>query len=207
MSGRGRHPGKTGRPLRPNRSRLRKAARLLLEALGEDPNREGLKRTPERIARLYEEMFSPPATDPRAILGAVFKEHYDQIVLVRDIPFASMCEHHFLPFFGHAHVAYIPKGKVVGISKLARAVDFFARRPQVQERMTNQIADLIREVLKPIGVAVVLEASHTCMTLRGVRKHGSTVVTSAVHGCFRTDPASRAEVMGLIHRHSAPDFG
>ncbi|MEK7270095.1 MAG: GTP cyclohydrolase I FolE [Planctomycetota bacterium] len=195
------------RPLRPDKKRIRKAARLLLLALGENPDREGLKRTPERLANLYEELFSPPKGDPRKILGAVFRERYDQIVLVRDIPFSSMCEHHLLPFFGHAHVAYIPNGKVVGISKLARVVDYFSRRPQVQERMTNQVADLIREVLKPIGVAVVLEASHTCMTLRGAKKPGSSVVTSAIRGCFRADPASRAEVMGLIHGHARRDIG
>lgn len=173
------------------------AARMILEAVGEDPDREGLQETPTRIARMYEEVFSGMHEDPERILEAVFREDYDEVVLVKDIPFCSMCEHHLLPFTGVAHIAYIPSGKVAGISKLARAVDHFARRPQIQERMTNQIADLLG-TLDPIGVAVILEATHTCMTIRGVRKPGAVVVTSAVRGVIRKDPKTRNEVMDLI---------
>ncbi|MGE3166070.1 MAG: GTP cyclohydrolase I FolE [Planctomycetota bacterium] len=177
------------------------AARMILEAVGEDPEREGLVDTPERIARMYAEVFAGLEQDPHTVLSTVFTEKYDEVVMVKDIPFFSMCEHHLLPFTGVAHVAYIPNGKVVGISKLARAVDLYGRRPQVQERLTNQIADLISEQLQPKGVAVVLEASHTCMTMRGVRKPGSLVVTSAMRGMIRSNVATRTEVMGLIRKH------
>ncbi len=180
--------------------KLERAARMILEAIGEDPRREGLRKTPERVARLYAEVFAAMGEDPRASLGTSFSEKYDEIVLVRDIPFASMCEHHLLPFFGHAHVGYVPNGRVLGISKLARAVDAYARRPQLQERLTNQVAALIMSVAKPEGVAVVMEATHTCMTLRGVKKLGSLVVTSAMLGCFRDEAAARAEVLALINR-------
>lgn len=182
--------------------KIRQAARMIIEAVGEDPNREGLKRTPERIARLYEEVFSGLGEDPDRVLDTVFTEDYDEIVLVKDIPYYSMCEHHLLPFSGKAHVAYLPSGKIVGISKLARAVDHFARRPQVQERLTNQIADLVTQVLEPRGVAVVLEASHTCMTMRGVKKPGSSVTTSAMRGLIRENVATRNEVLGLIYGRS-----
>jgi GTP cyclohydrolase I len=183
-----------------DREKLLRAARMILEAVGEDPDREGLKKTPERIARMYEEVFSGLGRDPGESLSTVFKEEYDEIVLVKDIPFASMCEHHLLPFLGKAHTAYIPDGKVLGISKLARAVDLLARRPQVQERLTNQIADLIDRIAEPRGVAVILEASHTCMTIRGVRKPGSVVVTSAMRGLFRGNPATRNELLDLLRR-------
>jgi GTP cyclohydrolase IA len=174
------------------------AARMILEAIGDNPAREGLVETPERMARMYEEIFGGMAMDPEQEVKTIFSEDYDEIVLVKDIPFFSMCEHHLLPFIGKAHTGYLPAGKVLGISKLARAVDVFARRPQVQERLTNQIADLIQRAAEPRGVVVVLEASHSCMTIRGIKKSGSTVITSAMRGVFRTNLASRTEVMKLI---------
>ncbi len=179
-------------------AKLVEAGRLLLEAIGEDPEREGLRETPERIARMYEEVFSGLHRDPSEEIKTIFSEDYDEIVLVKDIPFSSMCEHHLLPFTGRAHTAYIPTGKVLGISKLARAVDAYAKRPQVQERLTNQIADLVENAAAPRGVAVVLEASHTCMTIRGIKKPGSSVITSAMRGLFRNNVATRNEVLGLI---------
>lgn len=171
---------------------------MILEAIGEDPEREGLRGTPERIARMYAEVFSGLQQDPGSVLDTVFSEKYDEVVMVRDIPFYSMCEHHLLPFTGVAHVAYIPRGKVVGISKLARAVELFSRRPQVQERLTNQIADLVATQLDAIGVAVIIKATHTCMTMRGVQKPGSSVVTSAMRGILRTNLATRNEVLSLL---------
>ncbi len=179
-------------------ARIESAVREILEAVGEDPDREGLHETPARVARMYAEMFSGLKTDPRIHLKKVFTEKYDEVVLVRDIDFCSMCEHHLLPFTGKAHVGYLPDGKVVGLSKLARVVEEVARRPQVQERMTEVIADLIESELSARGVAVVLEASHSCMTMRGIRRPGSLCLTSAMRGVFRTDPASRAEILGLI---------
>jgi GTP cyclohydrolase I len=178
--------------------KLVKAARMILEAIGEDPSREGLLETPERIARMYEEVFEGLGKNPDPEVKTVFTEDYDEIVLVKDIPFCSMCEHHLLPFFGKAHTGYLPSGKVLGISKLARAVDAFARRPQIQERLTNQVADLIQRAAEPRGVVVVVEATHTCMTIRGVKKPGAMVITSAVRGVFRTNLATRTEVMNLI---------
>jgi len=175
------------------------AVREILTAIGEDPDREGLLETPARVARMYAEMFSGLHDDPRRHLGKAFTEKYDELVLVRDIAFNSMCEHHLLPFMGHAHIGYIPNGRVLGLSKLARVVESVSHRPQVQERMTEQIADLLEHDLGAKGVAVVLEASHTCMTIRGVRKPGSLCVTSAVKGIFRTNVSSRAEVMSLIN--------
>jgi GTP cyclohydrolase I len=171
---------------------------MILEAIGEDPSREGLRETPERIARMYAEVFSGLNRDPGQSIKTIFTEEYDEIVLVKDIPFASMCEHHLLPFIGKAHTAYIPSGKVLGISKLARAVEIFAKRPQVQERLTNQIADLIEKIAEPRGVAVILEASHTCMTVRGIKKPGSSVTTSAMRGLFRTNVGTRTELMSLL---------
>jgi len=182
-----------------DKERIARAVREILEAVGEDPDREGLRDTPDRIARLYEELFSGLWRDPRDDLKKFFSEKHDEIVLIKNISFDSMCEHHLLPFMGQAHVAYIPGGKVIGLSKLARVVDSVARRPQVQERMTDQIANLLTEELGAKGVAVVVEATHTCMTIRGVRKPGSVCITSAVRGIFRTNPSSRAEVMALIH--------
>ena len=182
-----------------DKKKIEQAVRLLLQAIGENVNREGLQETPERVARMYEEIYGQGEEDPRISLRKQFDEEHHEMVLVKDIPFFSMCEHHLMPFFGKAHVAYIPNGKIVGISKLARVVDAFARRPQVQERMTGQIADIINEELKPQGVAVVCEAVHTCMTMRGVKKPGSSVITSAMRGGFRNKSSTRAELMALIH--------
>jgi GTP cyclohydrolase I len=178
--------------------RIEKAVREILAAVGEDPDREGLLETPARVARMYAEMFSGLKQDAREHLRKVFTEQYDEVVLVRDISFCSMCEHHLLPFIGKAHIAYAPKGKVLGLSKLARIVEVIARRPQVQERMTEEIANLLVEELDAKGVAVVVEASHSCMTIRGIRKPGSMCLTSAMKGIFRSNVSSRAEVMQLI---------
>jgi GTP cyclohydrolase I len=178
--------------------RIEKAVREILAAVGEDPDREGLLETPARVARMYAEMFSGLKQDARQHLKKVFTEQYDEVVLVRDITFCSMCEHHLLPFIGKAHIAYAPKGKVLGLSKLARLVEVIARRPQVQERMTEEIANLLVEELDAKGVAVVVEASHSCMTIRGVKKPGSMCLTSAMKGIFRSNVSSRAEVMQLI---------
>ncbi|MCX7824028.1 MAG: GTP cyclohydrolase I FolE [Verrucomicrobiae bacterium] len=185
-----------------DKPKIEKAVRMILEAIGEDPDRDGLCETPARVARMYEEIFGGGEHDPCQVLRKTFKEDHHEVVLVKDIPFFSMCEHHLLPFFGKAHIAYIPNGKIVGISKLARVVEAFARRPQVQERMTSQIADLINDCLGAEGVAVILEAVHTCMTLRGVKKPGSVVITSAMRGDFRKRITSRTEVMSLIFGHS-----
>lgn len=185
-------------PFKVDHARIQRAVRDILEAVGEDPDREGLLETPARVARMYAEMFSGLRTDPRIHLQKVFSEKYDEVVLVRDIDFCSMCEHHLLPFTGKAHVGYLPDGKVVGLSKLARVVEEVARRPQVQERMTEAIADLIESELSARGVAVVLEASHSCMTIRGVRRPGSLCMTSAMRGVFRDDHSSRTEILGLI---------
>lgn len=179
--------------------RIEAAVREILAAVGEDPDREGLLETPGRVARMYAEMFSGLHQDARPHLQKVFTEAYDEVVLVRDISFCSMCEHHLLPFIGKAHIGYLPRGKVVGLSKLARVVETVARRPQVQERMTQTIAQLLEEELDAKGVAVVVEASHSCMTIRGVRKPGSMCLTSAMKGLFRKNEASRAEVMQLIY--------
>ena len=179
--------------------RIARAVREILAAVGEDPDREGLLETPARVARMYAELFSGLHDDPRQHLRKFFSEQYDEVVLVRDITFHSMCEHHMLPFMGQAHVGYVPDGRVVGLSKIARVVDVVARRPQVQERMTETIANLLVEELHAKGVAVVIEAEHTCMTIRGVRKPGSLCVTSAMKGIFRSNLSSRAEVMNLIY--------
>lgn len=179
--------------------RIQRAVRELLSAVGEDPDRDGLRDTPARVARMYAEVFRGLAEDPAKHLEKVFDEDHHELVLVRDIPFDSFCEHHLMPFTGQAHVAYIPNGHIVGLSKVARVVEAFARRPQVQERLTSQIADLMMDRLAPRGVAVVIEATHTCMTARGVRKPGSTMVTSALRGVFHESGAARSEVMALIH--------
>jgi GTP cyclohydrolase I len=179
--------------------RIQAAVREILLAVGEDPDRDGLKETPARVARMYAEIFGGLHLEPGRHLKKVFEEQYDEMVLVRDIVFNSMCEHHLLPFIGKAHVGYIPRGKVTGLSKLARVVDEVAHRPQVQERMTHTIADLIENELGAKGVIVVVEAEHTCMTIRGVRKPGALTVTSAVRGLFRNNLASRAEAMALIN--------
>lgn len=181
--------------------RIEKAVHDILIAVGEDTNREGLKRTPERVARMYVELLAGMREDPGIHLRGVFTEKCDEIVLLRDIPFYSICEHHLMPFIGSAHVAYLPSGMVLGVSKLARIVDCFARRLQTQERLAYQIADFIMHSLEPRGVAVVLEASHSCMTIRGIRKPGSAMVTSALRGIFKKDPKSRNEVMSLMHNN------
>ncbi|MBI1900380.1 MAG: GTP cyclohydrolase I FolE [Planctomycetia bacterium] len=179
--------------------RIEAAVREILAAVGEDPDREGLRDTPRRVAKMYAELFSGLHDDPRPHLRRFFKEKYDEIVLVRDIAFNSMCEHHLMPFVGKAHIGYLPDGRVVGLSKLARVVEAVSRKPQVQERMTEQIADLLMEELAAKGVAVVIEASHTCMTVRGIRKPGSVCVTSAMRGVFRSHLSSRSEIMTLIY--------
>jgi GTP cyclohydrolase I len=179
-------------------ARIEAAVREILSAVGEDPDREGLLETPARVARMYAEMFSGLHADPHAHLSKTFTQKYDEVVLVRDIGFASMCEHHLLPFVGKAHIAYLPKGKIVGLSKLARVVEVLSRRPQVQERMTEEIADLLVHELAPRGVGVILEASHTCMTIRGVRKPDSLCITSAMRGAFRDNASTRSELMALL---------
>lgn len=178
--------------------RIERAVREILFAVGEDPDREGLLETPARVARMYAEVFAGLSKDPRVHLSRVFTESYDEIVLLKDIDFHSMCEHHLLPFHGKAHVGYLPNGKVVGLSKMARVVDEVARRPQVQERMTETIADMMEQELEAKGVVVMIEASHSCMTMRGIRKAGGICVTSAVRGIFRDNASSRAEILGLI---------
>ncbi|MBN2473759.1 MAG: GTP cyclohydrolase I FolE [Pirellulales bacterium] len=182
-----------------DRPRIERAVREILLAVGEDPNREGLRETPARVARMYAELFVGLHEDPRRHLQKCFSETCDEVVLVRDISFDSMCEHHMLPFLGKAHIGYLPNGRVVGLSKLARVVEEVARRPQVQERMTEQIANLLVDELQAKGVAVVIEAVHTCMTIRGVRKPGCVCVTSAMKGVFRSKVSSRAEIMTLIY--------
>jgi len=177
----------------------------LLQAVGEDPSREGLKNTPDRVARMYSELLSGYHDIPAKVInGALFDVQYDEMVIVRDIEFYSMCEHHMLPFIGRAHVAYIPNGKVLGLSKIPRIVDMYARRLQVQERMTRQIADFISELLKPQGVAVVVEAMHLCSMMRGVKKHDARMTTSAMHGAFRANLATRQEFLENIARGSKP---
>jgi len=182
-----------------DKARIARAVREILAAVGEDPDREGLRETPARVARMYAELFGGLHEDPRVHLRKFFSEQYDEVVLVRDISFNSMCEHHMLPFMGQAHIGYVPDGRVIGLSKLARVVEVVARRPQVQERMTETIANLLLEELQAKGVAVVIEATHTCMTIRGIRKPGSLCVTSAMKGIFRSNLSSRSEVMNLIY--------
>ena len=181
--------------------RIEKAVREILEAIGEDPDRDGLLRTPARVARMYAEVFAGLHADPAEHLAVTFEADHDEIVMVRDIPFYSLCEHHLLPFIGKAHVAYVPNedGRITGLSKLARLVEGFSQRPQVQERLTTEIADALMERLEPQGVLVVMEAEHLCMSMRGVRKPGTVTVTSQVRGMFRTNPATRAEAMNFIH--------
>jgi GTP cyclohydrolase I len=183
-------------------ARIAAAVRELLAAVGEDPDREGLRRTPERVARMYAEIFSGVGRDPAEHLSVTFAAEHDEVVLLRDIQLYSVCEHHLLPWLGRAHVAYIPgeDGRVTGLSKLARLVEGYARRPQVQERLTSQIADTLMRALEPRGALVVIEAEHLCMSMRGVRKPGTITVTSAVRGHFLTSAAARAEVLGFIQR-------
>jgi len=178
------------------------AVRQLLIAIGEDPTREGLEGTPGRMARMYFEIFEGLWQNPIETLSVTFEEGHDEMVILREIPFYSMCEHHLLPFHGQAHVGYLPNGRIVGLSKLARAVEIFAKRPQVQERLTTQVAECVESVLGAKGVGVVIEAEHLCMTARGVRKPGSKMVTSAMRGLFRTDVNTRQEFLGLIRAQS-----
>jgi GTP cyclohydrolase IA len=180
--------------------RVERAVRELLLAIGEDPDRDGLKKTPGRVARMYAELFSGLHEDPTRHLETTFDENHREMVVLRNITFSSMCEHHLMPFEGRAHIAYIPDGRIVGLSKLARIVDSYARRPQVQERLTSQIADLLALRVRVTGCAVVLEAVHTCMTCRGVRKPGSTMVTSALRGTLHTNQSTRAEALALLYR-------
>ncbi|HZT80474.1 MAG TPA: GTP cyclohydrolase I FolE, partial [Gemmataceae bacterium] len=182
-----------------DQERLREAVREILLAVGEDPDREGLRETPDRVARMYAELFSGLDKDPRELLQKTFTQKYDEMVLVKDIEFASVCEHHLLPFTGKAHIAYLPNGKIVGLSKLARTVEVLSRRPQVQERMTEELADLFVEELGARGVGVVVEATHTCMTIRGIRKPGSVATTSAMRGVFKENQSTRSELMALIY--------
>jgi GTP cyclohydrolase I len=197
--GAGSEPADDAVPSGVDMPRLKRAVRELLLAVGEDPDREGLLETPARVARMYAELFKGLHEEPREHLSKFFAEKYDEVVLVRDIAFNSMCEHHLLPFMGKAHIGYIPNGRVIGLSKLARVVESVSRRPQVQERMTEEIANLLVSHLDAKGVAVVVEATHTCMTIRGVRKPGSLCVTSAMKGLFRKNASSRSEVMQLIY--------
>ena len=182
--------------------RIEAAVREILLAIGEDPDREGLLRTPNRVARAYGELMAGLQDEPKRHLKTVFHERYDEIVLLRGIEFHSLCEHHLLPFTGKAHVAYLPDGKVVGLSKLARLVEGYARRPQVQERLTTQIADALMDELQPLGAACVIEATHTCMTIRGAKKHGAIMVTSALRGIFKENPSSRAEMLALMQANA-----
>lgn len=179
-------------------ARVQGAVLELLAAIGENPEREGLRDTPRRIAEMYAEIFSGLFVDPKQVLNVTFDEGHDEMVILKDVPFYSLCEHHFLPFHGVAHVGYIPEGKVVGISKLARVVEQFAKRPQLQERLTGQIADCILEALQPDGVAVVIEAEHLCLTMRGVKKPGSRMVTSAMRGHFKNRAVTRSEFLALV---------
>jgi GTP cyclohydrolase IA len=182
-----------------NRTQIEEAVRLIIEAIGEDPNREGLLDTPKRVAKMYEEVFEGLNQDPDEYFETIFGEEHEELVLVKDIPFYSMCEHHLVPFFGQAHVAYIPRnGRVTGLSKLARAVEAVAKRPQLQERITSTIADSIMRKLEPHGVMVIVEAEHMCMTMRGVKKPGSKTVTSAARGVFAEDSHARSEIISLI---------
>ena len=183
-------------------ARIRAAVREIIIGVGEDPDREGIRDTPRRVADMYAEVFAGLREDPADVLRVGFEEGHQEMVIVKDIPFYSMCEHHFLPVHGVAHVGYIPNGRVVGLSKLARAVEILARRPQLQERLSSQLADVIMETMAPQGVAVVISAEHLCMTMRGIRKPGSLTVTSAMRGVFQRGSATRAEFMSLIARDS-----
>ena len=177
---------------------VRDAVRRIIEAIGEDPSREGLLDTPRRIAEMYEELFTGLHEDPREVLSTSFQESHREMIILKNIPFYSLCEHHFLPFHGQAHVGFVPKGRIVGASKIARVVDILARRPQLQERLTGQVADAITEGLSPDGVAVVIEAEHLCMTMRGVQKPGTTLITSAIRGAFRRRAVTRSEFLTLV---------
>jgi len=181
-----------------DQERIAGAVREIIDAIGEDPGRDGLIDTPRRIGEMYAELFSGLQQDPREVLATSFDESHKEMVVLKNIPFYSLCEHHFLPFHGQAHVGYVPEGRIVGVSKLARVVDILARRPQMQERLTSQIADTIMDTLSPDGVAVVIEAEHLCMTMRGVQKPGAIMITSAIRGGFRRRGVTRAEFLALV---------
>jgi GTP cyclohydrolase IA len=181
-----------------DQERIRRAVREILLAIGDDPDREGLKATPDRVARMYAEVFSGMGKDPRVHVKTLFTQKYDEMVVVKDIQFESFCEHHLMPFIGRAHVGYLPNGKVVGLSKIPRVIDVLARRPQIQERLTEEVADFLMQELAARGVAVVMEATHTCMTIRGVHKPDSSLVTSAMRGAFRKKLATRSEFLALV---------
>lgn len=185
-----------------DKEKIKKGISLILEGIGEDLNREGLKETPDRVANMYEEIFSGMEIDPSKIIQKVFSENHDELILIRDIPLYSICEHHMMPFLGRAHIAYIPNksGEITGLSKLARVLEVAAKRLQIQERLTTQIAEFIENALNPRGVFVMIEAEHLCMSMRGVKKPGSITVTSALRGLFKENPASRAEVLSLIQK-------
>ena len=183
-----------------DKKKIEKAVKMILEAIGEDPNREDLLHTPKRVAEMYEEIFSGIKVDPEKQLEVFFDKEHHEIVLLRDIPLYSICEHHLTPFMGKAHVAYIPKGRVTGLSKLVRVVDIFAKRPQVQEKLTTEIADILMKKLKPLGVLVVIEAEHLCMSMRGIKKPGILTITSAVRGIFKENQKTRAEALSLIRK-------
>ena len=183
-----------------DKKRIEKAVKTILEAIGEDPNRKDLRGTPGRVAEMYEEIFSGITMDPEKELEVLFDKEHHEIVLLKDIPLYSICEHHLIPFIGKAHVAYIPKGRVTGLSKLARVVDILAKRPQVQERLTTEIADILMKKLKPLGVLVIIEAEHLCMSMRGIKKPGILTVTSAVRGIFKENHKTRAEALSLIRK-------
>jgi GTP cyclohydrolase I len=190
-----------------DRDRIRDAVTAILHSVGEDPEREGLRNTPDRVSRMYAELLAGYTTDPVALVnGALFTSAVDEMVIVRDIEFASLCEHHLLPFIGHAHVAYIPQGKIIGLSKVPRVVDMFARRLQIQENLTRQIADFLTDVLQPQGVAVVIDALHLCSSIRGVKKSQARMVTSAMCGVFKRDPRTRGEFMQHINRTLAEEL-
>jgi GTP cyclohydrolase I len=181
-----------------DQERIKAAVREIIAAIGEDPSREGLVETPRRIAQMYADLFSGLYEDPRAVLATGFQESHKEMVVLKNIPFYSLCEHHFLPFHGRAHVGYVPEGRIVGVSKIARAIDILARRPQMQERLTSQIADAIMEGLQPDGAAVVIEAEHLCLSMRGAQKPGTVMVTSAIRGGFRRRGVTRSEFLSLV---------
>jgi GTP cyclohydrolase I len=181
-----------------DQERIRAAVREIIAAIGEDPSREGLLETPRRIAQMYADLFSGLHEDPRAVLATGFEESHKEMVVLKNIPFYSLCEHHFLPFHGQAHVGYVPEGRIVGVSKIARAIDILARRPQMQERLTSQIADAIMDGLQPDGAAVVIEAEHLCLSMRGAQKPGTVMVTSAIRGGFRRRGVTRSEFLALV---------
>ncbi len=184
--------------VRIDQERIKAAVREIIAAIGEDPSREGLVETPRRIAQMYADLFSGLYEDPRAVLATGFQESHKEMVVLKNIPFYSLCEHHFLPFHGQAHVGYVPEGRIVGVSKIARAIDILARRPQMQERLTSQVADAIMEGLQPDGAAVVIEAEHLCLSMRGAQKPGTVMVTSAIRGGFRRRGVTRSEFLSLV---------